>query len=299
RDFNPGTIATTGNNNSEFREVMHVGVALQASGDSTPAALNRVTVSFADTNPLSAAQKIESAIEEQLGGEYRDGGALHIDVTAVADVYKLTANINSGAASSSVQIAANAEITQEVWDSTVAMINGGDYTDFGGALTEQIGTEYAAINKVYFKFSTTSTAGVSQTPELRIMSDELAGYTDTTKYPSRLFGNTLSIAAGEHGNDKFMLTIDGEEVEVDLDGDFASSTAQRIDTLVDEVEKLTVNAASSTAAVNAEITRMGITNERSYYYTAVDADHLMSTGSSSVGSITFSGNSTVASNHWG
>merc|ERR1712096_229904 len=62
RDFDPGTIATTNNTDSEFREVMHVGVALKASGDSGSAGLNRVSISFADTNPLSAAAKIESAI---------------------------------------------------------------------------------------------------------------------------------------------------------------------------------------------------------------------------------------------
>merc|ERR1712202_32838 len=85
--------------------------------------------------------------------------------------------------------------------------------------------------------------------ELRIMSDALAGYTATT-YPDRLFGNSLSIATGEHGNDKFMLTIDGEEVEVDLDGDFASSTGQRLSTLVTAEEKLTVDV-SAAASLNA------------------------------------------------
>merc|ERR1711881_24757 len=83
------TIGTTSNTDSEFREVRHIGVALKSSGDSGSAALNRVTVSFADTDPLAAARKLQAAIEEQLGGEYRKGGALHIDVTAVADVYKI------------------------------------------------------------------------------------------------------------------------------------------------------------------------------------------------------------------
>merc|ERR1711964_385371 len=97
------------------------------------------------------------------------------------------------------------------------------------------GKEYVNAKEVYFQFSTTSTAGVSLTSELRIMSDELAGYTDTT-YPDRLFGNSLSIATGEHGNDKFMLTIDG---------DFASSTAERISALVTAEEALTVGVNAS------------------------------------------------------
>merc|ERR1712138_134103 len=107
---------------------------------------------------------------------------------------------------------------------------------FGGTTyADQVGREYVDASKIYFQFSTTTTAGVNQTPELRVMSDELAGYTATT-YPGRLFGNSLNIATGEHGNDKFMLTIDGEEIEVDLDGDFASSTNSRIDKFVTAAE---------------------------------------------------------------
>merc|ERR1712171_15662 len=63
RNFNPGTIATTNNTDSEFREILHIGVALKASSDSGAAALSRVTVSFADTDPLAAARKIQAAIE--------------------------------------------------------------------------------------------------------------------------------------------------------------------------------------------------------------------------------------------
>merc|ERR1712000_581383 len=118
------------------------------------------------------------------------------------------------------------------------------------------GVEFVKATEVYFQFSTSTTAGVNQTPELRIMSDELAGYTDTT-YPDRLFGNSLSIATGEHGNDKFMLTIDGEEVEVDLDGDFASSTNQRLSALITAEEKLTVDK-TATLALSSSVFRMGL-----------------------------------------
>jgi len=260
RDFNPGTIATTSNNNSEFREVMHIGVALKASSDSGAAALSRVNVSFAETDPLKAAQKIQAAIEDQLGGEYRVGGSLHVDVTAVADVYKLE-SINAtagGDAATSIQIASKAEITQDLWTSTKNVIGNGSYVSFNGTTyMDQVGREYVDISKVYFKFSTTTTAGVNQTPELRVMSDELAGYTDST-YPDRLFGNSLSIATGEHGNDKFMLTIDGEEVEVDLDGDFASSTNSRIDALVSAAEAKTIGATGTAAAANQSVFRIGL-----------------------------------------
>jgi len=262
RDFNPGTIATTNNNSSEFREVLHIGVALKASSDAGSAALNRVSVSFADTDPLSAAQKIETAIEEQLGGEYRDGGSLHIDVTAVADVYKIQdSDITSGADTANrILVGSKAEITQDLWTSTKNVIGSGSYTSFAGATyMDQVGREFIDTSKIFFKFSTTTTAGVNQTPELRVMSDELAGYTDST-YPDRLFGNSLSIATGEHGNDKFMLTIDGEEVEVDLDGDFASSTNSRIDALVTASEAKTVNTSDTSSAANQTTFRIGISD---------------------------------------
>jgi len=262
RDFNPGTIATTNNNSSEFREVLHIGVALKASSDAGSAALNRVSVSFADTDPLSAAQKIETAIEEQLGGEYRDGGSLHIDVTAVADVYKIQdSDITSGADTANrILVGSKAEITQDLWTSTKNVIGSGSYTSFAGATyMDQVGREFIDTSKIFFKFSTTTTAGVNQTPELRVMSDELAGYTDST-YPDRLFGNSLSIATGEHGNDKFMLTIDGEEVEVDLDGDFASSTNSRIDALVTASEAKTVNTSDTSSARNQTTFRIGISD---------------------------------------
>merc|ERR1711964_427675 len=257
RDFDPATIATTNNTDSEFREVMHVGVALKASGDSGSAGLNRVSISFADSNPISAASKIESAIEDQLGGEYRDGGALHIDVKAMADIYKMR-NVDATSLGSAghLQIVAKGEITQDLWDTTTNIISTGDFTNIGNATADWNGVEFVKATEVYFQFSTTSTAGVSLTPELRIMSDELAGYTDTT-YPDRLFGNSLRIATGEHGNDKFMLTIDGEEVEVDLDGDFASSTAQRLSALVTAEEKLTVDKTAA-LSLKSSTFRMGI-----------------------------------------
>ena len=262
RDFNPGTIASTANNSSEFREVMHIGVALKATGDSGSADLSRVTVSFAETDPLKAAAAIQTAIEEQLGGEYRKGGSLHVDVTAVADTWKiLNQSASAGGSASgqnSIKIAEKAEVTQELWTSTKNVIGTGSYTSFNGTTyMDQVGREYVDTSKVYFKFSTTTTAGVTQTPELRVMSDQLAGYTDST-YPDRLFGNSLNISTGEHGNDKFMLTIDGEEVEVDLDGDFASSTNERISSLVSAAEEKTINATGTAASLNQSVFRIGI-----------------------------------------
>jgi len=260
RNFNPGTIATTNNTDSEFREVLHIGVALKASNDAGAAALSRVTVSFADTDPLAAARKIQAAIEDQLGGEYRKGGSLHIDVTAVADVYKIQdPDITGGGdTTNSLLVASKAELTEDLWTSTKNVIGTGAYNSFNGTTyRDQVGREYADASKVFFKFSTTTTAGVNQTPELRVMSDTLAGYTDST-YPDRLFGNSLSISTGEHGNDKFMLTIDGEEVEVDLDGDSASSTNTRIQELVTAAEAKTIGQANTTAAANMSVTAIGI-----------------------------------------
>lgn len=260
RNFNPGTIATTNNTDSEFREVLHIGVALKASNDAGAAALSRVTVSFADTDPLAAARKIQAAIEDQLGGEYRKGGSLHIDVTAVADVYKIQdPDITGGGdTNNSLLVASKAELTEDLWTSTKNVIGTGAYNSFNGTTyMDQVGREYADASKVFFKFSTTTTAGVNQTPELRVMSDTLAGYTDST-YPDRLFGNSLSIATGEHGNDKFMLTIDGEEVEVDLDGDSSSSTNTRVQTLVTAAEAKTIGQANTTAAASMSVTAIGI-----------------------------------------
>merc|ERR1712096_411841 len=155
-----------------------------------------------------------------------------------------------------LQIAAKGEITQDLWDTTTNIISTGDFTNIGNATADWNGVEFVKATEVYFQFSTTSSAGVNLTPELRIMSDELAGYTATT-YPDRLFGNSLNIATGEHGNDKFMLTIDGEEVEVDLDGDFASSTNQRLSALVTAEEALTVDKTAA-LALSASTFRMGI-----------------------------------------
>lgn len=296
RNFDPGTIATTSNTDSEFREVMHVGVALKASGDSTTANLSRVTVSFAEVNPLVAAQKIESAIEDQLGGEYRQGGALHIDVTAVADIYKIQRVDGSGATggsgTGSTLIGSQGEITQDLWTSTQNIIGTGQYGSWNGTTyMDQIGREYADASKVFFKLSTTATAGVNLTPELRVMSDELAGYTATT-YPDRLFGNSLSISTGEHGNDKFMLTIDGEEVEVDMDGDFSTSTNSRIDALVTAAEGHTINTTNTTAALNQTAFRIGISDANSGVGTVDAATNFQITGDVESGLDYAIGNST-------
>merc|ERR1711964_722144 len=191
--------------------------------------------------------------EEQLGGEYRDGGALHIDVKAMADIYKMR-NVDSTSLASAqhMQIAAKGEITQDLWDTTTNIISTGGFTNIANTSADWNGIEFVKATEVYFQFSTTTTAGVSLTPELRIMSDELAGYTATT-YPDRLFGNSLNIATGEHGNDKFMLTIDGEEVEVDLDGDFASSTNQRLSALVTAEEAQTVDKTAALSLKSSPI----------------------------------------------
>merc|ERR1711881_408522 len=197
---------------------------------------------------------------DQLGGEYRQGGSLPIDVKAVADVYKIQNQSATGGGNNAIQIGSKAEVTEDLWTSTKALMGSSGYTTFGGTgYADQVGREYVDASKIYFQFSTTTTAGVNQTPELRVMSDELAGYTATT-YPGRLFGNSLNIATGEHGNDKFMLTIDGEEVEVDLDGDFASSTNSLIDSLVSASEAKTIGQANTTASANQSVFRMGISD---------------------------------------
>merc|ERR1712093_828176 len=159
-----------------------------------------------------------------------------------------------------VKVADKAEITQDLLTSTNAIIGTGTATTVQATTqSDQVGRQFVDLSKVYFKFSTTTSAGVNNTPELRVMSDELAGYTDST-YPDRLFGNSLAIATGEHGNDKFMLTIDGEEVEVDLDGDFASSTNSLIDSLVSASEAKTIGQANTTAAANQSVFRVGISD---------------------------------------
>merc|ERR1712072_1081790 len=159
RNFDIATIGTTTNTDSEFREVMHVGVALKATGESGSAALNRVTVSFADTDPLAAARKLQAAIEDQLGGEYRQGGSLHIDVTAVADVYKIQdPDITGGGdTNNSLLVASKAELTEDLWTSTKNVIGTGAYNSFNGSTyMDQVGREYADASKVFFKFSTTT-----------------------------------------------------------------------------------------------------------------------------------------------
>jgi flagellin len=57
-----------------------------------------------------------------------------------------------------------------------------------------------------------------------------------------------------------MLTIDGEEVEVDLDGDFASSTNSLIDSLVSASEAKTIGQANTTASANQSVFRVGISD---------------------------------------
>jgi len=294
RNFNPGTIATTNNTDGEFREVMHVGVALKATGDTGSAALSRVTVSFSETDPLAAAQKIQTAIEEQLGGEYRKGGSLHIDVTAVADVYKISGVgiTGGGDTTNSILVGTKAEITQDLWTSTKNVIGTGAYNSFNGTTyMDQSGREYVDASKVFFKFSTTTTAGVSQTPELRVMSDTLAGYTNST-YPDRLFGNSLTIATGEHGNDKFMLTIDGEEVEVDLDGDFSSSTNERISSLVTAAEAQTIAKNNTTSALNLSTFRIGIADANTTAGITAAASNFSISGAVGAGTDYSIGNST-------
>ncbi|HID56430.1 TPA: hypothetical protein EYP37_07860, partial [Candidatus Poribacteria bacterium] len=61
--------------------VLRIGVSL----DGTVPNMGRVVLNFSASTPQELAEKVEDAIETQLGGEYVSGGDLHIDVLATGD----------------------------------------------------------------------------------------------------------------------------------------------------------------------------------------------------------------------
>ena len=123
------------------------------------------------------------------------------------------------------------------------------------------GAEFADLTKVRFKFVTDTSAGVSGNPELKLMSDDLTGYDTSTTRTQNLFGNAMQTASGEHGNDKFMLTVDGEEIEVDLDVANSTSANSVIDAFVTQYEADNTYATSgaSSKSASVDIGRLGIT----------------------------------------
>ena len=251
-----------------IREVLHVGVKLQPTGDTntTAATINRVNLSFTGHDAVNIAGKIQAAIETQLGGEYRSGGSLHVRVVPVVDVWKATLETidfyGSGTVANALQVGSEAELTTDLYTRTTTAIGTGTNASLGALGTSLVkGAEFADLTKVRFKFVTDTAAGVNTTPEMRVMSDDLAGYDTATTTTPNLFGNAMLSASGEHGNDKFMLTVDGEEVEVDLDIAGATSANKVIDNFITQYESDntydTSNATTLSASV--DIGRLGIT----------------------------------------
>ena len=237
----------------EIRNTLRIGVVLNPTSDEgrDRAILETVLISFTETDPIKAAAQIQGAIEEQLGGEYRAGGDLHIDVRAVALVTKSNAadaNANNGDAILGREV----ELTDTLFTTSMNHFGPTDAATFvnlaGGNL--ELSEDVADIQHVRFKFTTTTTAGVNETPQIRAISDELAGYEGAGK----LFEN-LTVATGEHGNDKFLINIDGETVEADLDVAAATNGANSIIDKIVGVEEAARDTADSESGMR--LSRIG------------------------------------------
>jgi len=251
-----------------IREVLHVGVKLQPTGETntTAATINRVNLSFTGNDAVNISGKIQAAIESQLGGEYRSGGSLHIRVVPVVDVYKATVETidfhTSGSVVNAFKVGSEAELTTDLYTRTTSAIGSGTNASLGALGTSLVkGAEFADLTKVRFKFVTDTSAGVRSTPEMRVMSDDLTGYDTSTTRTENLFGNAMLSADGEHGNDKFMLTVDGEEVEVDLDIAGASSVNSVVGSFITQYESGSTYATTSatTKSLSVDIGRLGLT----------------------------------------
>ena len=257
-DFTPAVSAIS------IREVLHVGVKLQTTGstNNTAATVNRVNLSFTGNDAVNISGKIQAAIESQLGGEYRSGGSLHVRVVPVVDVYKVTEEThdyyNTGITNAAL-VGAEAELTTDLYTRTTNAIGTGNNASLGALGTSlQVGMEFADLTKVRFKFVTDTSAGVQHTPEMRLMSDDLTGYdTDTTR-TTNLFGNAMQSATGEHGNDTFMLTVDGEEVEVDLDVAGGTSANRVVDSFITQYEKDNTYSGTAAKAASVDVGRLGL-----------------------------------------
>ena len=185
---------------------------------------------------------------------------------AVVDVYKATQetliyNV-TGASTNSMLVASEAELTSDLYTRTTNAIGTGTTASLGALGTSLVkGAEFADLTKVRFKFVTDTTAGVNANPELKLMSDDLTGYDSATTRTTNMFGNAMQTASGEHGNDKFMLSIDGEEIEVDLDIAGGISANSVIDNFVTQYEADNTYATSSatTKSQSVDIGRLGIT----------------------------------------
>lgn len=201
---------------------LSVGVVLNQSGEDETPPLSPVRLNITDTNPLNMANAIETAIENALGGEYgeiEDNGTVgnkHIDVIPVARM----ARVNNGTTGDdAVTFAAGGgptnaedlgiqEITSTILEDSHTLLTTGEGTNVAAG---DIGKKVANLDEVKFKFVTTTSAGINSTPRMRIKDTQLESYTEDV-----LFNQTYS-DDGIKGNDKFMITIDGEEVEVDID----------------------------------------------------------------------------------
>jgi flagellin len=237
----------------EVRNTLRIGVVLNPTSDEgrDKAILEPVLISFTATDPIRAASQIQGAIENQLGGEYRAGGDLHIDVRAVAEVRKANA-ADANATNGDALIGREVELTDSLFTTSRNHFGPTNVATFanlaGGALV--LSEEVADIQNVRFKFTTTTTAGVNETPQIRAISETLAGYENAGK----LFEN-LNVATGEHGNDKFLINIDGEVIEADLDVAAATNGANAIVDKVVGVEETARVVANAQAGMR--LSRIG------------------------------------------
>ena len=241
------------------REQLNVGARLSSRSLPNPdnPRTGVVQIAFSSTNPLGAAQSIESAIENQLGGEYREGRSLHINVQAIAPLYQVTkqVGVTSGDALSGNAIVINSEqiLTPElVSQARNAKLDGNG--NFGTDLSQH--SQFADLSQVRFRLETTRTAGTEYTPELYVFSSPVS--TNTPQTDRFLFDQSIR-ASGKSGNDKFTLVVDGETIEADLDvAAFQSQTSvANANSFIDSERRARISTGSQENISDLRLAQIG------------------------------------------
>ncbi len=210
--------------------VLRIGVSLDGS---TPN-MGRVVLNFSASSADELAQKVENAIEEQLGGEYVEGGDLHVDVYATKEDATKTRLIF--------------RTSTVAGDKPVASVD--DEGRISGSPI--IRASEVSTNPVFFSGTSQGTGNLKD-DRLKILIDGETVYADV------IGSDTLTLVTANAGADVKTITISADDAALFKRGDYIE-IRQGVTTGTTQILHIDVSGDTATLYLKEKLSTIGFSN---------------------------------------